>query len=70
MPKATLSFNLPDDQEEFNHATNAIKYVIALSEIKQYLRNNAKHNENPPKDWYEVQDAINDLINSEGITDL
>lgn len=70
MPRATLSFKLPEDQEEFMHATNAIKYVMAISEIKEYLRRNAKHNDTPPKGWYEIQDAIYDIINSEGITDL
>ena len=41
--KATIEFNLPDDQTEFDIATNANKYYSALFNFQQYLRNKLKH---------------------------
>lgn len=35
--KATLSFNLPEEQEEFQTAANAAKYKAALWEISQRI---------------------------------
>ena len=41
--KATIEFNLPEDQTEFDIATNANKYYSALFNFQQYLRNKLKH---------------------------
>jgi hypothetical protein len=43
--KATIEFNLPEDQTEFEIATNANKYYSALFKFQQYLRNKLKHQE-------------------------
>lgn len=40
--EATLKFNLPEENEEFNTAVNANNYKNALSELNQYLRNESK----------------------------
>ena len=36
--KATLEFNLPEDQEEFDCAVKSTKMFFALTEIKNELR--------------------------------
>ena len=36
--KATLEFNLPEDKEDFDFATNGINYYSALVEFDQWLR--------------------------------
>lgn len=36
--KATLEYNLPDDEFEFNCAVKSTKMVFALTEIKDELR--------------------------------
>lgn len=41
--KATLEFNLPDDQAEFEAAANATKYFSVLWEMDQWLRSNIKY---------------------------
>jgi hypothetical protein len=43
--KATLTFNLPEDNEEFNRAVKAADYYVCLFEIYQYLRREIKYNE-------------------------
>lgn len=41
--KATLEFKLPEDQEEFEIASNANKYKYILSELDQLLRRRTKY---------------------------
>jgi hypothetical protein len=43
MPKATLEFNLPEEQDEFETANNASKYYSVLWDLDQYLRNFVKY---------------------------
>jgi len=45
VPKSTLTFNLPEEQEELNHALNAVAYIAALQEIDNYLRGRLKYEE-------------------------
>jgi hypothetical protein len=44
--KATLKFNLPEEQEEFNYALNGSDYYSFIWDFKQHLRSQTKH----PKD--------------------
>ena len=41
--KATLEFNLPDDEHEFQAAVNGAKMRLALWDIDQWLRGQTKH---------------------------
>jgi hypothetical protein len=43
--KATLTFNLPEDNEEFNRAVKAADYYVCLFDFYQYLRTQLKYNE-------------------------
>ena len=43
MPKATLEYQLPEEQGEFDLANNADKYYLALWEVYVYLRNQSKY---------------------------
>jgi hypothetical protein len=43
MPKATIQFNLPEEQSEFDLANNASKYYSVLWDLDQYLRNFVKY---------------------------
>lgn len=36
--KATLNYNLPDEQEEFQDAINGIKWKAAMWDLDQHLR--------------------------------
>lgn len=43
MPKATLTFNLPEERDEFNTANKAVDMSIVLSEFDNYLRGILKY---------------------------
>ncbi len=70
MPKATLRFDLNDVDERiaFKVALAGSKYLVALQDIRQTLRDKAKHGEEPaPKSWHDVQDLFFDIINDLGV---
>ena len=58
--KATLEYNLPDDQEEFNHATNGFNYYMALVEMDEWLRAEYKYNDK--EELYEVREKLRQII--------
>ena len=43
MSKATLTFDLPEEQDEFDTVNNAGKYYSVLWDLDQYLRNFVKY---------------------------
>ena len=63
--KATLEFNLPEDKEDFDFATNGINYYSALVEFDQWLRSEYKYNGNEP--MFEVRKKLNEFINENNI---
>ncbi len=54
MARATLSFVLPDEAEEFSAALQGGRARLALWSFDQYLRNRVKHEELEPA----VHDAL------------
>ena len=63
--KATLEFNLPEDNEQFNHATNGFNYYMALVEMDQWLRSEYKYNNN--EEMYEVRNKLREIISENNI---
>ena len=43
MPKATLEFNLPEDNEPFIQATHALDWALVCWDVEQALRLYCKH---------------------------
>ena len=58
--KATLEYNLPEDQDDFNHATNGFNYYMALVEMDQWLRAEYKYNDK--EEMYEVREKLREII--------
>jgi len=58
--KAKLEFNLPEDQEYFNHATNGSNYYHALFEMDDWLRSEYKYN--GKEEMYEVREKLREII--------
>lgn len=58
--KATLEYNLPEDQEDFNHATNGFNYYMALVQIDEWLRAEYKYNGN--QEMWEVREKLREII--------
>ena len=62
MSKGKLIFTLPEEQEEWLTAVNAIKYKILVSEIDEYIRKKLKHEELAEEVYKELED-IRSFIN-------
>lgn len=61
--KAILEFNLPDDQEDFKLATNAINWYIVCWDLDQELRAKTKYApDDLPQDKYDAYEEIRDLL--------
>ena len=58
--KATLEFNLPEDQDDFNYANNGFNYYMALVEMDEWLRAEYKYNDN--EEMYEVREKLRQII--------
>lgn len=62
--EATLRFNLPDEQSDFDAALAGRKALSALWEIDQRLRSLVKHGE-PSGDTSELAEQIRAMIPAE-----
>ena len=60
MPRATLTFNLPEEQEEYECTMLAQKALSALSDFNSKLREHVKHRE-PNVDYKDADAAIEAL---------
>ena len=63
--KAILEFNLPEDKENFDFATNGFNYYMALSEMDQWLRSEYKYN--GKEEMYEVREKLNYFISENNV---
>lgn len=71
--KAILEFNLPEDNQDFQLATSAMKFWSVLYELDQDLRSKTKYApDDLPRDKYdayqEVRDLLYELMSSENIS--
>lgn len=71
MAKATLKFNLPEENAEHKLAVNAGNYYAVLWDIDQYLRSKLKHGD-LTGEQYEVlektREELRDLMNTYNVT--
>jgi hypothetical protein len=56
MPKATLTFNLPEEQADYNLTLKATAMSLVIWEFTNELRAKAKYSEKGPESWDEVKD--------------
>ena len=63
---ATLTYNLPDDQEEFDRACAALALCGFIYDMKDYLRTQCKYAEDPD-DIERVMDKFHELMNEHNI---
>ena len=63
--KATLEFNLPEDQDDFNYANNGFNYYMALVEMDQWLRSEYKYNDK--EEMYEVREKLRQIISENNV---
>jgi hypothetical protein len=67
MPRATLSFILPDEQEEFQLAQDAGKLNCALTDIRDQIRKWRKYQDCTSVNIEELQQFFNDTLNENGV---
>ena len=61
--KAILEFNLPDDQQDFELASNAMKFWSVLYELDQDLRSKTKYaSDDLPQDKYDAYQEVRDIL--------
>ncbi len=61
MPKATLTFQLPEEQAEFDCAVNGTTYSSVIDEVKERFRNKAKY-EDGTTTWSEARELLTSVI--------
>ena len=72
--KATLEFNLPEDQDDFELATKGSKWYTVAWDMDQWLRGQLKfpENMNLSDDGYEVlekcREQLREIINTYGVS--
>ena len=72
MPKATLSFQLPEEDIEHRHAVNALSYLCVINEYDQYLRGLVKYGpEDDVKSFTPevAREQLRQIIESKGVTE-
>lgn len=71
--KATLEFNLPEDQQEFNFATKGSNWWNVCWDMDQWLRTqykyipDAEYSEDKYNAYYEARLKLNEIINENGV---
>ena len=71
--KAILKFNLPDDEQEYNLANNAMNFWNVLWELDQDLRSKTKYAaDNLPQEKYdayqEIRDKLHELMTENNVS--
>lgn len=61
MPKATLEFNLPEEQDEFTLAKNGGKYYCILVDIVNLIRSHDKYDKKLSECWKELVDTMDEF---------
>ena len=69
--KAQLTFNLPEDHEEFTDAVNGNAYKSVIWQIDMYLRSQLKHGELPECEYdkvQEIRDELHSIMNEHNVS--
>jgi 23S rRNA A2030 N6-methylase RlmJ len=71
--KATLEFNLPDDQQEYDLANSGLAFWNVLWELDQELRAKTKYaaDDLPQEKYYayqEIRDLLHELMNDNNVS--
>ena len=71
MPKVTMTFNLPEESEEFRLAHKGINFSIAIDEFREHMRRKYKHtdplSEAAYKEFEELQTEFFRIMNEHNV---
>ena len=65
--KATLEFNLPEEEEQFDVATKAMDWVLLAWDIDQFMRNKIKYEQDRDGILQLVRDRLNFNMEEKGL---
>ena len=60
--KATLTFNLPDEQYEYEAANKGAKLLYIITEMDQHLRSILKYEDGLSTETYDKVQSIRDFL--------
>jgi hypothetical protein len=63
---ATLTFNLPEENDEHRMAVDAPRYYSALFDFKELLRQKMKQGDKPPT-WEGIQDFLVEILDTNNV---
>ena len=68
--KAILKFNLPEDKEEFDAASNGTDWALVVWDIDQLLRKKLKYGDifpNTRAELEEIRKTLNEMLADRGL---
>ena len=68
--KATIEFNLPEDEEQFNAANKGMDWALLAWDIDQLLRDKLKYGKllpNTRAELEEIRDTLNEMVIDRGL---
>ena len=68
--KATIEFNLPEDEEQFNAANKGMDWALLAWDINQLLRDKLKYGKllpNTRAELEEIRDTLNNMLVDKGL---
>ena len=68
--KATIEFNLPEEEEQFNAANKGMDWALVVWDIDQLLRNKLKYSDllpNTRAELEEIRDTLNEMLVDKGL---
>ena len=65
--KATLEFNLPEEEEQFDVATKAMDWALLAWDIDQFMRNKIKYDQDRDGILQLVRDRLNFNMEEKGL---
>lgn len=60
--EATLKYNLPEEQTDFESAINGVKWSSLAWELDQYLRSQLKYNDRLSEEQHDVLQETRDKL--------
>lgn len=63
MPTATLTYNLPEEQEDFTLATKGMDMFMVLQDLHEYLRRKLKYEQEYKSGIEEIEDIQQHVFN-------
>ena len=68
--KATIEFNLPEEEEQFNAANKGMDWALLAWDVDQLLRDKLKYGKllpNTRTELEEIRDTLNEMLVDKGL---